>query len=400
MQPNSEVQPEGPRASRSKLAMTPITHNPPRRLRALRRSENKAVNGTSPLRRKPGTILVSISFLACALAVCFWVAHLADSPRAPRLRPPSASPNSAATFEALISTPPGRIGGQDIALVNLLCADCLPGAEGLNPQECLGTLHDWAEHVRSETERHLYRYRVNPAEFESSEGYFRMLMMAVVMYEDCGIRYNPDRISEPSGARADDAFFADSRDIFLHGLCGPRRLGTCSSMPVLYAAIGRRLGYPLKLATTKSHVFLRWESATERFNLEATGKGMSRYDDEHFKRWPFPVTEDEIRADGYLKSLAPAEEMALFLSLRGHCLRAAGRMQEAASVYAQAVRYAPEWPPYRLLLAASQSPLAPDAARGTTPEARTRPVSLPLTPSGPPAQLSPVPDPNPLLKIR
>ena len=97
-------------------------------------------------------------------------------------------------------------------------------------------------------------------------------------------------------------------------------------MPVLYVAIGRRLGYPLRLATTKSHLFIRWEGAGERFDLEATGKGMNRDDDEHFKQWPYPVTEEEIQADGYLKSLTPVEELALFLSLRGHCLKEAGRM--------------------------------------------------------------------------
>ena len=64
-------------------------------------------------------------------------------------------------------------------------------------------------------------------------------------------------------------------------------------MPVLYIAIGRRLGYPLKLVTTKAHLFIRWESATDRFNVEATGRGMNRYDDEHFKHWPFPVTEED-----------------------------------------------------------------------------------------------------------
>src|SRR5205085_7410862 len=100
---------------------------------------------------------------------------------------------------------------------------------------------------RSETERHFYRFRANPAEFENSEGYFRMLMMAVVLYEDFGVRYNPARISAPAPSEDDDHFFFDSRDVFLHGLLGSTRSGTCSSMPVLYVAIGRRLGYPLKL---------------------------------------------------------------------------------------------------------------------------------------------------------
>ena len=133
-------------------------------------------------------------------------------------------------------------------------------------------------------------------------------------------------------------------------MAGPQRMGTCSSMPVLYVALGRRLGYPLKLVTTKAHLFVRWEGAGERFNLEATGRGMNRYDDAHFKQWPFPVTDEEIKAEGYLKSLTPAEELAVFLSIRGQCLMEAGRLADAAEAYAEAVRLAPAPRGYRLLL--------------------------------------------------
>jgi hypothetical protein len=354
---------------------------------------------------------------------------------------------SPTTLHQLLGSSPARIGECDIALLNLLCAEGLPGAENLNPPNCMATLDGWAERVRSETERHLYRYRANPREFESSEGYFRMLMMAVVLYEDFAVRYNPERMSTPGSLDANDHFFADSRDLFLHGLVGTevqglrskvqslesrvqslsspspnplpeervaarrpainpqlstlsRPLGTCSSMPVLYIAIGRRLGYPLKLVTTKSHLFIRWESAAERFDLEATGRGMNRYDDEHFKQWPFPVTEEEIQADGYLKSLTPVEELALFLSLRGHCLKEAGRMSEAVASYAEAVRLAPGSRPYRLLLAdAQQAEALPQSRAGVSPAPRPTLGPRP-SPLAPVSRANQPPDPNPLLKIR
>ena len=174
-------------------------------------------------------------------------------------------------------------------------------------------------------------------------------------------------------------------------------------MPVLYIAVGRRLGYPLKLVTTKSHLFIRWESAAERFDLEATGRGMNRYDDEHFKQWPFPVTEEEIQADGYLKSLTPVEELALFLSLRGHCLKEAARMSEAVASYAEAVRLAPGSRPYRLLLAAAQQADALPQSKEQIPPGLARAGTTPLPPPPPaasPAQPGAPPDPNPLLRIR
>jgi hypothetical protein len=61
-----------------------------------------------------------------------------------------------------------------------------------------------------------------------------------------------------------DGFFADPSKVFLHGLLGPERVGTCSSLPVLYVAVGRQLGYPLKLVTAKGHLFVRWEGAESR----------------------------------------------------------------------------------------------------------------------------------------
>src|ERR1035437_8744782 len=339
---------------------------------------------------------------------------------------PRAASQSPANMHQLLASSPAQIAGCDIALLNLLCAEGLPSAESLNPQGCMATLDEWAERVRTETERHLYRYRANPREFESSEGYFRMLMMAVVLYEDFSVRYNPERINTPGSLDANDHFFADSRDLFLHGLLShspspnplpqvtalrptlnPQLstlnfpLGTCSSMPVLYIAIGRRLGYPLKLVTTKSHLFIRWESAAERFDLEGTGKGMNRYGDEHFKQWPFPVTEEEIQADGYLKSLTPVEELALFLSLRGHCLKEAGRISEAVASYAEAVRLAPGSRPYRLLLAAAQEGRGGVPAERHHPHLSTLNPQLPLPPLNPqPSALNQPPDPTPLLKIR
>ena len=91
------------------------------------------------------------------------------------------------------------------------------------------------------TDRNYHRFKADPATYSNSEAFYKMLMMAVVLYEDYGVRYNPKWITSPEATPADDHFFADSRDILLHGLVGPQHLGTCSSMPILYIALGRRL---------------------------------------------------------------------------------------------------------------------------------------------------------------
>ena len=60
----------------------------------------------------------------------------------------------------------------------LLCAQGLPGTADLDVNGSLAILDQMAARVRGETEGNLYRFQRNPAEFENSEGFFRMIMLA------------------------------------------------------------------------------------------------------------------------------------------------------------------------------------------------------------------------------
>jgi len=243
--------------------------------------------------------------------------------------------------------PAQALAGLDIAELNLMCADGLPGANGINISGAKATLDDWTKHVRQETERSLPKFRNRPAEYENSEAYFRILVLVTVLQQDFKIHYNRGQIDSPD--------FTDSRNLFIHGLLSKERQGTCVSIPVLYVAIGRRLGYPLKLVTTKAHLFARWESADgrERFNIEATNQGLNCFPDDYYRTWPVPVTEAEIENASYLKSLTPAEELALFLSTRGHCLESCGRFAEAQVPHAHAHLLAPGSAVYLAFLASA-----------------------------------------------
>ncbi|MCG3181551.1 MAG: hypothetical protein BIFFINMI_03947 [Phycisphaerae bacterium] len=172
-----------------------------------------------------------------------------------------------------------------------------------------------------------------------------------VLCEDLGVKYDL--------ASRDNFSFADSRVAFIHGMIPmPGQTladtpgGTCASMPVLYVAVGRRLGYPLKLATTKGHVFVRWEGKDSpiptwraRFNMEGT-HGFSSFPDDYYKTWPFKLTDFEVQTNGYLVSLTPAEELAEFLASRGHCGMDNGQPAFAARCYENAYRYDPRRPAY------------------------------------------------------
>ncbi|HEV2248644.1 MAG TPA: hypothetical protein VGW37_18515 [Terriglobia bacterium] len=258
------------------------------------------------------------------------------------------------TLAELVSLKLEQLGAVDIGVMNMLCAEGLPGAEGMRADAYRTTLDQWAEHVKSETARNFHHFREDPAHFYNSEAFYKMLMMAVVVYEDFGIRYNPKWMAPPSETRADDHFFADSRDIFIHGMVGPQHMGTCSSMPVFYIALGRRLGYPLKLVATKQHLFMRWDTPAERFDMDATGKGLDRYDDDYYKKWPFPITEQEIQEEGYLKSLSPSEELSVFFAIRAACLKENGFYADAGVAFQAAYFYAPNWKGNQVMLAYAQ----------------------------------------------
>ena len=129
---------------------------------------------------------------------------------------------SVASLEGLLVLPASALQEVDLGRMNLLCAEGLPGADGFVLDAGLLELDEMAARVRSETERHLYRFQKNPAEFEGSEGFFRMLMLAVVLAEDFGVRYAPSKIGTAADARMGDGFFADAQDVFLQGLLGGR----------------------------------------------------------------------------------------------------------------------------------------------------------------------------------
>jgi len=144
--------------------------------------------------------------------------------------------------------------------------------------------------------------------------------------------------------------------MFIHGMIDSNNGGTCVSMPVLYTAVARRLNYPVKLVLAKAHVFCRWDGSYrggrhERVNVEATNDGMNAHPDSYYRRWPHPISEEEIDRGEYLRSLDPLEEVALCLATRGYCLEDTGKLDEAREVYAKAAELAPDCGAYQAHLA-------------------------------------------------
>ncbi len=254
--------------------------------------------------------------------------------------------NRELTLGALLASQPEELGSVDIAEMNLLCAQGLPGAENLDIDKCLGKINEWIPRIRHEQDRHLYRMKQMPEFYKNSEAYFRCYLMAQTLGEDMGLSYNMDLVN--SGIMADTAstrFYRDSRDIFIHGLLSDWKKGTCSTFPVLLAATGRRMGYPIRLMLgSGGHVVCLWESpdGKERFNFDSQGTGCDSKPDEYYRNWPKKATDAEVESEGYMRSLTPSEELAVFLSLRACCLLEHNRIPEAVVAFAHVHRLQPK----------------------------------------------------------
>jgi hypothetical protein len=224
----------------------------------------------------------------------------------------------------------------DIAEANLEQANGLPGAANLDIPRCLRWADDAAGLVGFQTERHLYRFQKEPEKYSHSEGVFRMLWLVSVLQRDLHAHYRYE-VTQLD----DHAFFSDAANVFIHGIAEGKG-GTCSSLPVMYAAVGRRLGYPLSLVHNKKHAFLRWDGLNgERFNIECSGRGFLSHPDDFYLTWPCQTTPEEIKRCGLLQSMTTEEEIAVFQCRRGIVWMENGRYGQAMSAYLRAYHHMP-----------------------------------------------------------
>ena len=251
------------------------------------------------------------------------------------------------TLKDLLALSTEQLEHCDVGLMNLLCAEGLPGAEQLDVQASLKVLDSFAETVRFETQRHAYRFNEHPDQFRQSLGYYRMMMLGTVLAEDVGIHYNP-KLAMPQldGKIPTLGESANSQDVFIHGLLGSNSVGTCASMPVLVAAVARRLGYPVNLTGAKYHLYVRYEEPNgKHFNIEPTvTEAFLTPDDEDYKSGQFKTTEEEIKGYTWLQPLSNKQLLSHFLNTRAICLGDAKRYDEAKEMFLLSASFWKETP--------------------------------------------------------
>lgn len=185
-------------------------------------------------------------------------------------------------------------------------------------------------------------------ELEHSEPLWRMYCLTRVLWHKYGVHY-----CEEERDIASAADWVDASRRLIHGGLGPQRQGSCASLPILLTAVGRRLGYPLRLVHSPGHLFCRWDSPEhpnpawrERRNIEFNGDLGSHPDEDYYERpvrWT-PLTfqmEAQREIPLYLRSLTPAEELASCLVQRAYVLEAHQRFSAARAAFGAAVSLAP-----------------------------------------------------------
>lgn len=250
------------------------------------------------------------------------------------------------TLQDIITVDPDEFVAKytDIAAINMACAVGLPRSEDIDIPKYLGRLDAMAVWLRQKTARSWHVYENDPAKWNHSKNQFRVMLMLRFLHAQFGVHYNPER---DGGFKHDPS---DSGDVFIHGLLSERRTGTCGSLPVFAAAVGRRLGYPLKLVKVPEHLIFRWDDGTERFNVEYSGDGSSIHEDEYYHSWPVKW-DDELHALNarygvWLTSLTPRQEVAKCLETRLVALDHLGRTEEALECLRVVERFNPANPYY------------------------------------------------------
>ncbi len=110
-------------------------------------------------------------------------------------------------------------------------------------------------------------------------------------------------------------------------------------------AVGRRLGYPLKLVLVPNHTFYRWDDV---FNYQHTAAGGDIRSDESYHEWPVKWTHEDFamnkRTKTWLHSMTPRQETSKYLCNRAILLTGSGRCDEALQAIDAARRFNPNNP--------------------------------------------------------
>ena len=105
--------------------------------------------------RRPRVFMAGLVALAAAGGALWWLRSVQSTSNG-EARPGGGAAPSVSSLSGLLALPVETLDRVDIARMNLLCAQGLPGAKDLDLDRSLGVLDEMAARVRAETDRHFY----------------------------------------------------------------------------------------------------------------------------------------------------------------------------------------------------------------------------------------------------
>ena len=270
---------------------------------------------------------VAISFVA-GWGASSWRAHqdeLALGTPVPYSQRVGTRIGLSAELEAWLAKPDVELENADPLELNLLVAKGLPECSSIDIAACKRQVDGWADEIRAEL-------AANPHGFENDRGKwgtrrrFELAVMGSVLMEDRRIGY-VDRVSHSNAGHK-----------FAHGVL-QSGAGTCATLPVIWAALGRRLGHPISIAQVPEHLYCIVDDGQEKINLETTGSAhLSMNSDERMRRMCPP----ELVANGtFMRPFSNRELIGIFVGLRAEVWEAKGDFEKALSDYQRAHEIVP-----------------------------------------------------------
>jgi hypothetical protein len=90
------------------------------------------------------------------------------------------------TLSELLDCTEAELDRADPLEIDLAVARSIDGCRALQPGRYAAGLDEWAAQVRSETDRHLYRFQQAPGDYKNSLAYFKALVLATVVGQGGG----------------------------------------------------------------------------------------------------------------------------------------------------------------------------------------------------------------------
>ena len=231
-------------------------------------------------------------------------------------------------YRQLLAYADADLARVDPLVMNLLVAKSIPCLSELDIPFYERMADQWVEDIQQRLPAAERVFQLTPQIWKNDVNFFRLGVLCGYLEHDIGVAYNEDQ------QYLNDIFYTNASDLFLNGVMSTRR-GTCANMATLHVAIGWRLGWPVSLASVKSHYICRYDDGNVTHNIEAIqlGYGGFKSDPDAYLIEKYELPPKAISSGSDLRVVNPRELLGILLGFRGRHMRDTGYSEEAEHDY-------------------------------------------------------------------